>query len=133
MEEHQCRCHQRVVLDTYLRLNPVGTANYSEVIPLPKTNVVQGDNVIAVYLKQGTPGNSDIAMGFELIAIVDFVSIPPPPRLAIYKNGNNVTISWGPVTGTLQECTTLGAWGPSSVPNGGTVPISGNKFYRLAP
>ncbi len=122
------------LFDTYLRLNTVGTANYSEVIPLPKDNVVQGDNVFAVYLKQGTPGSSDIAMGLELIAIVtDFAPVVVGPRLTITKNGSNVTISWTPATGTLQESTALAAWGTSSVANGGTVPISGNKFYRLAP
>ena len=120
------------LFDTYLRLNTVGTADYSGVIPLPKDNVVQGDNVFAVYLKQGTPGSSDIAMGLELIAIVtDFAPVVVGPRLTITKNGGNVTISWTPATGTLQESTALPTWSNSSVPTAALSPSRATSSVAL--
>ena len=106
--------------------------------PLPLTNVVPGDNVIAVVVIQSGATSSDCELAIELTT-----DIAPPvvavPQLTIVRNPatGQVTISWTN-GGILQQATTLlnNGTGWTDVPGNPnphtfTLPASGNLFYRV--
>ncbi len=53
-------------------------------------------------------------------------------KLSLVKAENgNVTLSWSPAEGTLQQSTDLRSWQTSSLTNGATIPASGRTYWRL--
>ena len=100
------------------------------------TNLVNGDNVLAVELHQQGLGSSDLTFGTELGLLLTVA----PPRLTIAAGpaANQVTVTWTG-SGVLQRSTNLGThptgWANVSgvVGNSYTTTASGNQFFRLAP
>ena len=65
------------------------------------TQLLQGDNVIAIEVHQVNATSSDITMGCHVSVLL---SSPPAvaPALSIVSGGGNVTITWTPAQGQLQ-------------------------------
>ena len=99
---------------------------------LPLTNVVAGDNVLAVELKQERSNSSDITMGLELSATLPTLL----PKLMISRDDfGDVTLTWS--SGVLQQSSGMAPNSWSDV-NGAVSGYSfnpnsagGRKFYRL--
>jgi len=96
------------------------------------TNLVTGDNLIAVKLFQQALGSSDITFSYELTAVVTgFVSVGP--RLSISYDGSLVTVTWPDSGEQLYEATSVdGPWSP--VGSGGSYQAAasgGARFYTL--
>ena len=101
---------------------------------LVATNLVQGDNILAVEVHNASAGAADIVFGSAL-----FQSIPPviPPRLTAWMEGSHGTIFWNAAGYTLQRSSDISStnnWvdvpgpntqSPHNVTNGTT------WFYRL--
>jgi hypothetical protein len=102
------------------------------------TNLVSGDNVLAVEVHNQSATSSDITFGSEMSV---YQATPPPPgsRLTITRGTTpgEVTISWTG-SGTLQANTDLGnpnGWAavPGVTGNSFTTQATGNRFFRLGP
>ena len=125
----------RTVLDAKFDTSPYATpGGYTN---LALTNVVVGDNVIAVELKQERNSSSDADMGLELTAIVP--AFPPKLSLTPTSQGQ-FNLMWG--SGVLQQRSSLttGQWADvldgnmNPVPSGYPVDaasLGGTMFYRL--
>lgn len=76
---------------------------------LPGTNLVTGDNVIAVAVIQSGATSSDVEMAVELKALVLSLATPVTrPTLSISRNAGNVTVTWAG-GGTLQRSSNIGS------------------------
>ncbi len=76
----------------------VGTAGFGQPINLPLTNVVQGDNVLAIELKQWNATDGDITMGLILSGEVNGDYWPPmitqnPPATVTIIEGQTARFS----------------------------------------
>jgi len=94
------------------------------------TNLVQGDNVVAVEV-HNVPTANDLVFGSALIALS-----PPPvvPQLHLLRESNLTTLYWTVDGFTLQQSPDLTGW--ADVPgSAGQSPVtltnSGSVFYRL--
>jgi len=102
------------------------------------TNLVPGDNVLAVEVHNASAKGSDVTFGSALSYSHPFT---PVPELQVLRSGNAVTIYWNGAGFTLQQADELNSttdWldvpGPvTSSPYflDGTTPISRSRFYRL--
>jgi hypothetical protein len=116
----------------------VGDAVYSGPYTAVFTNLVVGDNVIAVEVHQNGTVSSDVTFGAEFFAHVPSIVYPgtPRPKLFVARNGAEVTIFW-PGTGfTLEGSDTLGTnatWSPlaSQTNSYRTFPSGSQQFFRL--
>jgi len=109
---------------------PTGETTYEGPFDLPTANLVVGDNVIAVEVKQSSITSSDATMGLRLIGFYTTVA----PRLTIDPPDafGDTTLTWG--SGILQSSPNItGPWTDVSLASSpystGTTP--GRKFYRL--
>jgi hypothetical protein len=59
---------------------------------IPATNLVDGENVVAVEVHQANLASSDMYFAAELIATAN--GQPRPPRLSVEYAGGTVTVSW---------------------------------------
>jgi hypothetical protein len=112
-------------------INPASDAIYEGPFDLPTGNLVVGDNVIAVEIKQADATSSDVTMGLQLIGFYSTLPVMAP-KLTITHSGGNVIITWP--SGILQESTTLPSFTDTldSPTSPYTVSASGaKKFYRL--
>jgi Phosphodiester glycosidase/Purple acid Phosphatase, N-terminal domain len=98
------------------------------------TNLVVGDNVLAVETHNYNPASPDITFGLSLSATT---ALGAPPQLTIEQSGSIVTVSWSQTGFTLQQAgSPNGPW--SNVP--GPVVSSpyvitntgAGQYYRLA-
>ena len=100
------------------------------------TNLVRGDNVLAVEVHQYIPCSFDITFGSALGYAHPGVG-PPPPKLSIMLSGGNAIISWTGVGFTLQQSSVpAGSWmdvpGPITTNSYVVTPLPGAaRFYRL--
>ena len=101
------------------------------------TNLVQGDNVLAVEVHNYAAGSPDITFGSALVFEQPYV---PPPQLAVLYSPPDLTLYWNGTGCTLQEATILvpGGAGWSDLPGPVTrspvtitQPRAGSAFYRL--
>ena len=94
------------------------------------TNLVQGDNVVAIEVHNLPPAN-DLVFGSALIALS-----PPPvvPQLHLLREANLATLYWSADGFTLQQSPDLSSWTDVSGTAGQspvTLTNSGSAFYRL--
>ena len=116
----------------------VGDATYSPAYTATLTNLVAGDNVIAVEVHETGTANSDVTFGASFFVYVPSVVYPgtPRPALLISRNGSEVTVSW-PGTGfTLESSDALGSsavWSPLTNQTNSyrSFPSGSQQFYRL--
>ena len=98
------------------------------------TNMVPGDNVLAVEVHNASASSSDIVFGSALIA---HVPVLVPPRLNLWMEESTATFFWNGEGFTLQRASALGASGnwldvPGPITQSPAVltnPAAG--FYRL--
>lgn len=118
----------------------VGDASYSGVLTATVTNVVAGDNVIAVEVHQSGTNSSDIVFGSEYTIVGNSFSSAPvvAPPLQISKQGTNVVVNWSGTGYTLERKAVLSPstfWAP--VTNQAPLTVSPRtspnpaSFYRL--
>ena len=93
---------------------------------LPLTNLVAGDNVIAVEVHNATENSSDITFGLELIGVIPTLKPSQSPQLAFERAGDTLVISWTDRAAVLQ-CSDS-AMGPWKEPAGG---MFNNLSYRI--
>jgi hypothetical protein len=100
------------------------------------TNLVRGDNVLAVEVHQYIPCSFDITFGSAL-GYAHPSAGPPPPKLTIMLSGGNAIISWTGGGFTLQQSSVpAGSWadapGPVTTSPYRVTPLPGAaRFYRL--
>ena len=97
------------------------------------TNLVVGDNVLAVEVHNYNSASPDITFGAQINVLV---SLAVPPQLTIQQAGGNVTVSWTRGGFTLQQASSPdGPWQNVPGPVVSTpyiTPISGTpQYYRL--
>jgi hypothetical protein len=102
------------------------------------TNLVSGDNVVAVEVHNATARGSDVTFGSALSYSHPYT---PIPALRVLRSGNVVTIYWNGGGFTLQEADELGpatGWidAPGPVTSSpyffdAAAPIPPSRFYRL--
>ena len=102
---------------------------------LVATNLMTGDNVIAVEVHQATPGNTDMVFGCALSYSRPGVT-PPPPKLTVVRSGPKAIISWTGSGVALQQATSpTGTWyfvpGPATVSPYTNLLSDPASFYRL--
>jgi hypothetical protein len=129
--------------EIYCPIQPAPDASLEGPFELPITNVVNGENLIAVCLKQANDYSSDITMGLSLIATVtNFPVVVTPPTLAMTPVGDELEFSWPDTGAAFQlQSTTSFALGWTQVPetdnpSGGyhrvrVSPATGTRFFRL--
>jgi hypothetical protein len=110
---------------------PAGDADYEGPFDLPVSALAEGDNVLAVELKNGSNASSDITLGLEMIATVSRCA----PGIHIARSGNQVILTWSDATYHLERASTIN--GAFTTVNGAvsgysTSSTSGNAFFRLA-
>jgi len=102
--------------------------------PINVTNLVAGDNVIAVKLFQQAVASSDITFAYELDAVVNGFAATGP-ALTVSLDGGFVTVTWANSADQLYEAPTVeGPW--TLVGSGGTYSVAAGstptaRFYTL--
>jgi hypothetical protein len=104
---------------------------------LPTTNLVSGDNVLAVEVHQSSATSTDVELAVELVANIAGFG-PGAPRLDFVRNANGtITLTWNAPGFCLQQTSAVGgpntAWSNSPVMSG--VPFSATnaaRFFRLS-
>jgi hypothetical protein len=99
----------------------------------PVTNLVAGDNVMAVEVHNDNALSPDITFGFSLASTVP---LSFPPQLAILFSNRTVTLNWSRGGFTLQQAgTPAGPWtnvpGPVVSSPFTTTNAGKSEFYRL--
>ena len=107
--------------------------NNIDVATLNATNLVAGNNVIAVEIHQESTGSSDVSFDFELIGNL----VGGPPRLNLTQFGDDFVLHWSDAAARLEATDSLapnatwttvtGAMSPVTI-----APASTPVFYRLA-
>jgi hypothetical protein len=97
------------------------------------TNLVAGDNVLAVEVHNYNSGSPDITFGTQL-AVLTTVAVPP--QLDIQTSGNQLTVSWTRGGFTLQQADyPAGPWANVSGPVVSSPYVTTNsgaaRFFRL--
>jgi hypothetical protein len=119
----------------------IGDGAYEGPFDLPTSNLVAGENVMAVALHQPAATSSDNLWGCELIATIDYgIAQPRITRISINQAGHailehNGTGAYVQEAANLRSPATTTAWttrsgGPHASPYdaGATV---GTRFFRL--
>jgi Immunoglobulin I-set domain len=102
-------------------------------ISIPVTNLLSGDNLLAVEVHQSAVISSDldVVFGAELTALLER---PFPQRIAITKTtANSVSLSWEGSGPTLQSADTPnGPWSDVTTVSPHSIPATeATKFFRL--
>jgi hypothetical protein len=99
---------------SYSTLAQLGTEGVADVLTLPATNLVVGDNVLAVEVHQNTAGSSDIVFGMTLDATITVTNQPVLISAQMLGNGDfQVTLDG--VAGrvyAIDSSTNLTSWTP---------------------
>ena len=106
--------------------------NTIDTATINSTNIVAGNNVVAVEIHQESIGSSDVSFDFELIGNLS----SGPPRLNAARFGADLVLYWGDAGYRLEESDSLGDGANWTVLNGAVSPVSiapglASKFYRL--
>lgn len=105
--------------------------NTPDIATLNATNLVAGNNVIAVEIHQESTGSSDVSFDFELTGNL----AGGPPRLNVMRFGDDFVLHWADPTYRLESAEELGGpWVPvehASSPVTISVPDD-RIFYRLS-
>ena len=116
----------------------VGDAVYSDLYTITVTNLVAGDNVIAVEVHQSGTASSDVTFGAELSLDAPSIVFPGtvPPSLQISRIAGEVAIIWGGTDFTLEQTdvlTTNAVWTAAPNQSSPFLPSIGSstQFYRL--
>jgi len=111
----------------------IGNYAWGSYVNIPLTSVVQGDNVVAVQVKQQATGSSDVGMAIELVAELPAIveqcpSITTPPQsitvnefnpatFTVTASGTSLQYEWQyngtPITGANQRSYTIPSAHPS--------------------
>jgi len=117
---------------------PNSDAVYEGPFDVPASNLLAGDNVLAVELHQSSTTSSDATMGLQLIGIVPYViPVIEPPTLLFARDPNGLSLSWTEAGFVLQQKAALDSSVPwEDVVGGDTSPVvvptaTGSMFYRL--
>ncbi len=100
------------------------------------TNLVSGDNVLAVEVHNYSAGSQDITFGTALYCLQSISTNTTKVELKLAYASGQITLSWEGTGNTLQQADSLtGTWsdvtGASSNAYTTTPASSGDKFYRL--
>jgi hypothetical protein len=101
--------------------------------PLVTTNLLAGDNVLAVEVHNYNTGSPDVTFGLAAVAVTP---LAPRPTLNLAYANNTVTLSWNRGGFTLQQAATpTGVWtdvpGPVIASPFTTNATSSARFFRL--
>lgn len=100
---------------------------------VPATNLVEGDNVLAVEVHQDDENSSDVSFAAELVGILPGVTAPP--TLWMERSGDAVRLWWSNPAARLQHADQLpGGWHDVTPPPTNTflfIPDQPARFYRL--
>jgi hypothetical protein len=101
--------------------------------PIVTTNLLVGDNILAVEVHNRTAASPDVTFGLAATATSPFV---PPPQLSLTYSNNAVTLSWSRGGFTLQQAEApAGPWadvpGPVISSPFTTNVTSAARFFRL--
>jgi hypothetical protein len=114
-----------------LATTSVGDANFEGPFYVCVTNLMAGDNVLAVEVHQNSLTSSDITFGTELTVL----QATPPSSLTISQSGGMVTLTWsGPGGSILQEAPTVtGTWSTSANQSQNQTFAAGGtmRFFRV--
>jgi hypothetical protein len=105
------------------------------------TNLVSGDNLLAVEVHQSATTSTDVELAVELVAnIAGFGAAAPRLNFALNSGNNTLTLTWNAPGYRLQETTALAppntVWSNSMRVSGTPFSLSGAgagsaRFYRL--
>ena len=106
--------------------------NTIDTATINSTNIVAGNNVVAVEIHQESIGSSDVSFDFDLIGNLS----SGPPRLSAARFGADLVLYWGDASYRLEVSDILGDGANWAVLNGVASPVSivpglASKFYRL--
>ena len=119
----------------------VGTATMTPPLTAPGhrvrvTNLVHGQNVLAVEVHQNGATSTDVTFGVNLLALVPGwgPAAVAKPKLTIVLVGSQVQVSWSPNDGLLMEGPAPGGpWTAVGTANPYTTAASGGAaFYKLS-
>jgi hypothetical protein len=105
--------------------------NNIDVATLNATNLVAGNNVIAVEIHQESTGSSDVSFDFELTGNL----VGGPPRLNLTRFGDDFVLHWSDPAYHLESSEELGStWSPvlGAISPVTIAPTTTPVFYRLA-
>jgi len=107
--------------------------NSIDTATLNATNLVAGNNVVAVEIHQESTGSSDVSFDLELTG--NFVG--GPPRLNVTRFGDDVVLHWSDPTYHLEASEDLGPNSNWSTVVGASSPVTisvpaNRTFYRLS-
>jgi len=117
---------QAVAFATYSTGAPVGGEATIQTNTLP---LVAGNNLVAVEIHQQNATSSDVVFAARIVAVHRIVG----PTMTITYSAPNVTVSWLPAVGTLQQSTDLVNWSNSANQANGAArsASTGNLFFRV--
>jgi hypothetical protein len=97
------------------------------------TNLIVGDNVLAVEVHNYNAGSPDITFGSQLAVLT---TIALPPQLDIQASSNQLTVSWTRGGFTLQQAASpAGLWadvpGPVVSSPYATTNSGSSQYFRL--
>jgi len=98
-------------------------------ITVTNSNIVPGDNVIAVEVHQNGTASSDITFGSEVsVTGLSVAPLPPParPAISIARQGTNVVVSWSGNASILERKRLLS-------PNTLWAPVTNSPPYVISP
>ena len=100
-----------------------------ETIDVPATDLVYGENVLAVEVHQSSTTSSDIVFGAELSATIS-ACVPP---LTVTRAGSQVVLTWPDASFRLEKASDVtGPWTSQAGASGVSLPATpGNAFFRL--
>ena len=109
----------------------LGDATFEGPYYFPVTNLVAGQNLLAVEVHQQSIVSSDLTFGTEFGLLLTV----PPPRLRITRSteGTHIVLNWSG-SAVLEQTSSLSPTGWAEVQgavSGHTMPLSGSKFFRL--
>jgi hypothetical protein len=118
----------------------VGNAIYFGPVSATFTNLIAGDNVIAVEVHQNGTASSDVTFGVEFVGNVASLVVPGdmPAQLQITRQDGNIVVSWTGSGVVLEASDVLGPaanWQPvdnQSNPYFTSASASTQRFYRLS-
>jgi hypothetical protein len=104
---------------------------------LPGSLLVNGDNVLAVELRQVNATSSDITMALQVIAATATPGAQLSRLTIAPALGGQISVGWTPSGGSLLEATSVtGPWSTNSTASNPYLftpaPGAGQKFFRVA-
>jgi hypothetical protein len=114
VEVLRVRMPSGVIANSTLALSPaVGDATFEAPVYACVTNLMAGDNVLAVEVHQQSLTSSDITFGAEVAVLLT----TPPASLTISRSGGMVHLTWSGRAGSVLEAASAvtGPWSSTGV------------------